>query len=200
MPKRISTAIFLAILLLPVMAGDWRHRVDSLQDLLTNETSDTNRINIYLRLNTILLSNEPEQAMEYAVSAYQLSTEINYNPGIVKSMLQQCDFYIIVGEYNTALEMAYKALELAEPDPRLQAWCHNRIGTVHDAVGNSEETLLHNKKSLHFSSILGDSGSIIVDIHNIGRVYTDLGHYDSALYYLRIANKYEINHKGRPDP
>ena len=119
---------------------------------------------------------------------------------MVRSILKQCDFYSQIGEHNTAIELAYNALNIAGNNYHLLSLCHNRIATVHSDVGNLYETLEHNKIALHYSQLEGDSAGIMVDLHNLGGSYIMLKMYDSALYYLRITNKYEIAHTGRQDP
>lgn len=181
-------------------ANNWQKSADSLRNLLANEQRDTGKIDLCLALNEILLSNQPNKALEYAIQANKIAEELLDSNRIVLSCLQECDFYSQIGEYSTSLELAYKALNLAVKNNLLLSLCHNRIATVHAGLGNINETIYHNQKSLQYSSSTGDSSLIIVDIHNIGRTYTDLKLYDSALYYLRIANDYEVFHKGRFDP
>jgi signal transduction histidine kinase len=191
------------ILLLPYLSSfsrNWKKSCDSLQNLLTTELTDTGKMNIYLRLSELLIANEPGKAMEFAVQAKNLADKTGDKSGMIQSMLKQCDFYTTIGEYNTALEMAYTALDISKPDESLMGYCHNRIATIHASVNNLEECLYHNKKSLYYSSLDKDSTNIMVDIHNIGRAYSELQKYDSALYYLHLTNNYHLRHKKRPDP
>jgi two-component system, sensor histidine kinase and response regulator len=185
---------------LMLKAEDWHKSVDSLQTVLVQEHTDTGKISIYLKLSEILLRNQPDKALEYVIDAKKIAEELSDSNKMVLCYLQECDFYSQIGEYSTSLEIAYDALNLASNDNLLLCLCHNRIATVHAGLNNFNETVYHNKKSLQYSSATGDSSLIIVDIHNIGRGYTDLKMYDSALFYLRKANRYEIVHKGRPDP
>ena len=200
MPKRTIIISILIFLCSVVKADSWKQDLDSLRQLLTTEVTDKEKMSVYLKMSSLLSAVDPNEAMEYATEAKLLAEKLDDKSGIVRSMLKQCDFYSTIGEYNVSLELAYNALELAKSDDHLRASCHNRIATIHAAVDNNEETLYHNKRALYYSSQEGDSSGIMVHIHNIGRVYTDLNQYDSALYYLRAANQYELDHTGRPDP
>lgn len=200
MLRHLTIVCILSLLSILVKAENWKHNLDSLQNRLKTEMSDKDRITVYLKMSTLLTSNNPSKSMDYAIEAKLLADKSGNINGIVRSMLKQCDFYITIGEYNTSMEMAYEALDIAKPNAYLLSSCHNRIATIHASVNNFKETLYHNRKSLFYSSKTGDSTSIIVDIHNIGRNFTDLKQYDSALFYLRIANKYELDHANRPDP
>jgi signal transduction histidine kinase len=190
----------LTSLTLILQAGSWQKSADSLQLLLAKEKTDTGKIDIFLSLNEVLLSNQPNKSLEYVIKAKKLAEELLDSQRIVLCYLHESDFYSHIGEYSSSLEAAYHALNLASGDNYLLSYCHNRIATVHAGLNNVEETLFHNRKSIQYSSATGDSSLIIVDIHNIGRTYTDLKMFDSALYYLRKANRYELFHKGRPDP
>lgn len=181
-------------------AKGWREEADSLILLLQHETSDTGKVDLCLDINAILQTNRPVEALSYAVKAKKLAEKLQDKETIVLSTLRHCDFYSLIGEYTTSLEMAYNALDIAGNDYILVSLCHNRIATVHAALNNYGKTLYHNKKSLYNSSKSGDSAYIVVDMHNVGLVYINLKKYDSALYYLRKTNEYEISKTGRPDP
>ncbi len=188
------------ICLLPLHAENWTEVADSLQLALSSEQTDSGKIVLNLKLCDILLRNHPDKAFEYASMAKKIAAEAGDTSFIIRSILKQCDFYSQIGEHSTAIELAYNALNIAGNNYRLLSLCHNRIATVHSDVGNLYETLDHNKKALHYSRMEGDSTGIMVDLHNLGGSYIMLKIYDSALYYLRITNHYEIKHKGRPDP
>jgi len=200
MLRPIVSLFILIVFTLPMQAKGWRAEADSLIRILENETSDTGKINLCLDINGLLRTNKPVEAFSYAVEAKKIAEKIQDKKLIVLSILRHCDFYSLIGEYTTSLEMAYDALEIAGEDYKLISLCHNRIGTVHASLNNFGKTLYHNKKSLYNSSKSGDSAYIIVDMHNVGLVYINLEMYDSALYYLRKTNEYEISKTGKPDP
>lgn len=200
MLQRVLHFAVMALLFMPLHAQDWREKADSLIQILEKETSDTSRLDLYLDINALLHSNKPVEAFSYAVEAKQLAEELHDTRSLVVSILRHCDFYSMIGEYTTSLEMAYNALDIAGEDYKLISLCHNRIATVHSFLSNYGKVLYHNKKSLYNSSKSGDSNYIVVDMHNLGLVYTNLEMYDSALYYLRKTNEYEISVSGRPDP
>jgi len=200
MLQRVFSFLVMVFLFIPLQAEEWREKADSLILVLEKETSDTSRLDLCLEINALLHSNKPVEAFSYAVEAKQLAEKLHDNRLLVISILRHCDFYSMIGEYNVSLEMAYNALDIAGEDYKLISLCHNRIATVHSFLSNFGKVLYHNKKSLYNSSKSGDSTYIVVDMHNLGLVYTNLKLYDSALFYLRKTNEYEILTKGRPDP
>jgi signal transduction histidine kinase len=200
MLRPIITFCLLINCLLIIKGSNWQTTADSLRALLNKEETDTGKIELNLSLADVLLKNEPEVSLKYVLNAKTLAEDIPDSNRMVMCYLQESDFYAQIGEYSTSFELAYKGLDIAGKDPYLLAMCHNRIASVHAGLSNYKETLYHNKKSLSYSSASGDSSVIIVDLHNIGRAYIDLKMYDSALFYLRITNQFEISHNHRPDP
>jgi signal transduction histidine kinase len=186
--------------MLVCIAAPWKETADSLEIRLLNEQTDTGKINLNLTIADLLLQNQPEKSLEHALMAKTLAQEISDTNLLVLCILQESDFYSQIGEYTTSMELAYDALDLAGNYNYLLSMCHNRIALVHSGLNNFKEALFYNKKSLFYSNMSGDSSDIIVHIHNIGRAYTDLKLYDSALFYLRKTNTYESLHKKRPDP
>ena len=194
----IWIALFISVF--PLQAEGWKEAADSLLLEFRKEQSDTGKIRLALELSDKLLRNQPDTAFLYATKAKKIAEAIGDTNYIVRSILKQCDFYSLIGEHNKAIELAYNALDIAGTKYNLHSLCYNRIATVHSDIGDFRRALYHNKKALHYSQITGDSSGIMVDIHNIGVSYIELKMYDSALYYLRATNKFEIRHKGRPDP
>lgn len=199
MGKKSSIFCILIGLCISLQGQSWKSELDSIKLVLTTNLSDKERVNTLLDASALLSTIKPGDALEYAIEAYDLARKTNYKSGIVRSMLNQCDFYSIIGEYDVSLEMAYDALKIAD-SASLKSYCHNRIATIHAGMKNHKETLYHNKRALFYSSEMGDSNGIVVDLHNIGTTYIELEQYDSALYYLRFTNNYDIRHRGLPDP
>jgi two-component system, sensor histidine kinase and response regulator len=196
-----SLTILLAFLLIqPICAESWKKTVDSLRNRLNKEESDSGKVSLLLELKDALISSQPEEAYKNAVEARKLAEKIGDTTNIVRSMLGECDYFTRIGEYSSALEISYSALSISHTNIKLLSLCHNRIATIHSVLDNYEEALQHNKMCLKYDVVLNDSNSIAVDIHNIGASFMDLKKYDSSLYYLNIAYRYELQKTGQPDP
>jgi len=197
---RLIAILIFIITLQDVHAKNWQNEVDSLKNLLKKEDTDTGRIAIYLDLKSALLSSRPEEAYKYVLIAKNIARQINDSTRMVYTMLGECDYYTLIGEYATSLEIAYQALNISKSDIKSLAFCHNRIATIHSVLDNKQEALHHNLMCLKYDKILKDSFNTAIDIHNIGASYMDLKVYDSALHYLNLAYNYEMEKTGQPDP
>jgi signal transduction histidine kinase len=190
----------MVIVLDTLLAENWRKEADSLEFLLANEKTDTGKIELYITLNSLLLSNKPEKAFEYALVARKIAEGLNDTARIIRSILRECDFYTQMGDYSVSLENAYHGIDLAGKDKRLLTLCHNRIANIHTYLKNHEEALYHHRKSMNLDKEIGDTENVAIDYCNMGTCFADMSVYDSALYYLRTSNSIVIRHSGRPDP
>ena len=108
------TLIFLFILFFQAVgAKNSGSAIDSLENLLKKTDSSSKKIDLYLALKDKVLSDHPEKAYEYALTARKISEEINDSSRLVKCILAECDYYNQTGEYSSALEKAYDALNIS---------------------------------------------------------------------------------------
>ncbi len=195
-----SISLFTACIFELRAQNNWQKQSDSLEFLLSQGKADTNRIDIYITLSNLLLSNNPENSFNYALNAFKLADKIRDTSRMVTSMLHESDFYNQMGEYSNSLENSYYALDLAGKNKRLLTLIHNRIANAHTYLENYNEAIHHHQLSLNFDIELGDSEDIAVDYCNLGRCYSSIGLFDSALYYLRESNNRALRQSGSPDP
>ncbi len=200
MPKTAVILIFLIFLSGRTLPNESYQKVDSLENELKKPLNDSLKLVTYYRLSTELFNSDLNRAFEYAVQIRKLAEETGNRYYRIQGLLLQCDFYTHIGDYNTAFELAYEALDIAQGYSKLTADSHNRIAIIHAKLGNNLQSLNHNRISFQISSKRGDSAAIMLDLHNMGTDYNELGKYDSALYILRLTNAYEIRNQGHPDP
>lgn len=170
---------------------NWQNRIDSLKILLVQADEDTTRIRLNLDLGNNLLSNLPESSLEYFVKAKELSEQINDTNYLISSMIGISDFYTLVNEYSTSLEIVYQATKLSKNNLNLLAKCHNRLANIYFSLEDYKLSLHHNRISLQLDLERGDYTRVAVDYHNISSYFLEIDNYDSALYYIYKA--YAIN-------
>jgi tetratricopeptide (TPR) repeat protein len=183
-----------------VAQNNWHKESDSLELLLAKEKTDTGKIEIYISLNGILLSNQPKKAFEYAMQALKLAEDIRDTFRIVRCMLVASDFYTQMGEYSASLENSYHALDLSGYKKSMLTLCHNRIANAYSYLKNYHEAVIHHHLSINLDKDLGDTSNISIDYCNLGGCFANMGIFDSALFYLRKANNRVIRLSGHPDP
>ena len=196
-----STGIFILLWAITIQAGavSWTSKVDSLENLIPNEKSDSGKFELYIKIIDDLLNNTPSDAFDYIQKAKNLADQTHDTFQIVRSLTRLSDFYTQMGEYSISLENAYHALDLSKNNKKLQSLCHNRIARIHASLKNFREALEHNRMSMLLYKQIGDTTGMIVDFQNMGSSFLDLKQYDSALYYLRMADSLSIVRTGEHD-
>jgi two-component system, sensor histidine kinase and response regulator len=180
-----------------VRAG-WQENADSLKNLLQQANTDTTKMRLYIELGAEVLSNTPEAAFDYYTTAQKLAEKDSDTNYIVRSMLGICGFYSRVNEYSTSLEIVYKALEMSKSNTKLLAMCYSWLAELHHMIEEYDVALQHNHTALTYDKLNNDSTRMAVDYHNMGTLFLEKDIYDSALYFLKMANTIYIKQKGKP--
>lgn len=193
--------IFVLSIIYPIHSAfpGWQENADSLKNLLQQAASDTLKIRLYLELGKEVLSNTPETSLDYYTSARKLAEKNNDTNFMVRSMLGICGFYSRVNEYSTSLELIYDAMEMSKNNTKLLALCHGWLAEIHHMIEEFDVALQHNRIALNYDRQNNDSNRIAVDYHNLGTLFLEIDDFDSALYFLKIANRLSIKLKGRPN-
>jgi len=89
-------------------------KTDSLRDLLSKESIDTNKVRLAVELAKIVYTNNPDTALQLAQDALYLSRHINYIEGESLSLGILASTFRILGNYPRALELNLQKLQLEE--------------------------------------------------------------------------------------
>ena len=88
-------------------------KIDSLELSIEFTANPQNKIETLLELSSQLKNNNPDKALTYAEKAYNLSESENYDKGILNSLIIQANIYWSITDFETAMEIAEKAKEMA---------------------------------------------------------------------------------------
>jgi CHAT domain-containing protein/Tfp pilus assembly protein PilF len=152
------------------------------------------------------------KAIESFDQALSIHKEVNNRSETAKTLINKGQIYASLGQYQKVLKAAQEALSIAEQvgDKRLTAIALNNIGTshlllndfnaattrleqaltLHRANGDQLEestTLKYHRQSLNIKREIGDRGSEIITLNNIGLVYSAQRQYQLALQQYRSA-------------
>ena len=72
-----------------------------------------NRIDLLNRLANIYTVSEPDQSLEYAHKAYELSKEEDYVDGLARSLVRLAQVYQLTAEYGKSINYADELINLA---------------------------------------------------------------------------------------
>jgi len=183
MQKIITILIFLII---PVMLlAQQNPVVDSLLKVLANAKADTTKASLYYALADQYRNSEPDIARSYIVKGSELSTQLNYKKGIVKSYKMFSALLSYQSKFDSVLYYNKLVLDIARSDKdsfNIGVAFFN-IGAAYRSMSELDSAV---KYTLAGARILEGKGhynieSIIND--GLQTLYMTLGQYDKAIEY-----------------
>lgn len=139
--------------------------------------------NIYLDIE------KREKAISYYKKAIDLFQPISYKMGMAINNNNIGAAWFQLEDYDNALHHYQIASALYDSldDIRGIALINNNIGFSYKRKGLTSLALPYLKKSLELQRELGAEIGFVKSLSNLGSIYTELGDYDSAVYYLDSA-------------
>ncbi len=131
-------------------------------------------------------------ANQYIKKASEIAKSKNDSSAIIRYCDVLADNYMRLSEKNpkaysdTILSIVKDAEKyLNRNNHYLASFFESAYSKVFNTINDFENAILHSKKALNYSIMVGDSANILVACSNIGQDYLDLKQYDSALVYQR---------------
>jgi len=193
---------------MPLFCRSQQQTIDSLERLLPTATTDSARYWITYDLLNIYAYSHYDSALYYTNRALLLAqkngkkineAEALYFKGFLLNRLQMLPQSFQA--FTTALHIAEdprnensfwntRKSEEKDKDYRLQvlARIHNGLGFFLRNAGRAEGAVLHYKKAINLSTLIGDSAGAAISTVNLGGLYLyDLNKPDSALLLEKTA-------------
>lgn len=159
---------------------------DSLIDVLENHQSlDTIRAELLNTIGFETYTTDLELTKKYAEELLELSEQINYEIGIMKSYNLMGIYYDFKGQYNSALEYYKLSLRMAEQLHDISGISAglNNMGMIYEVLGNYPQALHYYQKSLNIDIEEKDFEGIANSYNNIGNLYENLHENTKAMFY-----------------
>jgi adenylate cyclase len=159
---------------------------DSLEQLLTTNIPDTQKVLIMDDLGWMLKTQNPDSARMYLNRALELSEKIEYTTGLSKAWNDLGVVETIHGNYDEA-QVAYEnALQYRETlnDKKGIASVYNNLANVYDSTGDFFNALRQYKASLKVREELKDTARIARLFYNMGDMHERMGNYLEAQDYI----------------
>ncbi|MCB0662136.1 MAG: tetratricopeptide repeat protein [Saprospiraceae bacterium] len=155
---------------------------DSLEQLLTTNIPDTQKVLIMDDLGWMLKNQNPDSARMYLKRALDLSEKIGYTIGLSKAWNDLGVVETIHSNFDAAQEAYENALKIRESlnDKKGIASVYNNLANVMDSKGDFLEALKQYKASLKVIEELGDTARIARLYYNLGDLHERMGNYLEA--------------------
>lgn len=159
---------------------------DSLEQLLTTNIPDTQKVLIMDDLGWMLKTRNPDSARMYLQRALDLSEKINFTTGLSKAWNDLGVVETIHGNYDEARAAYENALRYREAlnDQEGIASVYNNLANIFDSKGDFFNALRQYKASLKVRQELKDSVRIARLYYNMGDMHERMGNYLEAQDYI----------------
>ena len=186
---------FFLLLLLPAFLQAQTNSVDSLQQLLQTQKSDTGRVILLNQISKLSLLNQPATALTLSQQALALAKKTGFKKGEAMSFNRMANVFTLTGNYPKSLELHLEALKIAEAinDKEMIAIAMGNIGSDYAYQGNHRSAVDYSLKTLALTLRLHDTSVTINMLANLGDSYEKLNMLDSARMYSNQA--YDLSMK-----
>ena len=176
----------LPLIFLGSLTNSIAQEIDSLWRVYQNESQpDTNRLSAIYDIAWGYVSSNPDTAIVIAKEQLLLSQKTKQKAYEAKAYNAIGRAYMNKGDYPTALDNHFKALELREAlhDKKGMSGSYNNLGVVYDCQSNYPKALEYYLKALKIRLELKDMQGLGASYNNVGVVYENLSNFPKALEY-----------------
>jgi signal transduction histidine kinase len=166
-----------------------KSKTDSLQNLLSIEKIDSNKVILMWKLADVVSNYNPERAVVLSRQALLLADSIKYVEGQSRSLGVMANTFIKQGNYPRALEYQLKKLQIEEKrnNPRNLASVLMNIGVAYIYQEEYRKSLEYYSKSDGVINAFKLDDLTYYSALNLGDVYDRLNVSDSAYLYFSRA-------------
>lgn len=149
------------------------------------QLSPQEEINSLLQLSDSLLTSYPDQSLDYAEQAYQLSEKQEYDQGKLMAMIRLADIYWEKTDLKTALSLAEEAkiLSLKLDNQKEYAEAILIISKAYTDLGEYDKSSEMNFEALKIFEKVNNKIGVGKALNRIGYVYFEQENYNKALEY-----------------
>lgn len=184
-----KTLYLTTFLFFPFLVTAQNTEIDSLKSTITINTSDSVKIDLYLKIAQLYNQTNPDSTEHYALLAKDLSEQIEHPYYSAYSWNIVAAAYLRIGSYGrglSALQEAQKYAELLSDEHiTLKAQILRSLGNIYFIQYKYEEALLFYNESLELFEKDNNIAGIGFIYNNFANVYYETFKFDSALMYYK---------------
>ena len=164
-----------------------RKKIDDLHNQLAIAKDDTSRIKVKIDLCSLHRLGNTDSSVLYGQEALKESQQINYPAGEILALGFMSVNLEGMGNYSKALEMAFKALQIAKDNDleKLTSPALNAIGETYTILKDYHRALYYLKKQQAIPGGEINSEGMAYSLKDIGVVFEEMNQLDSAKHYLQ---------------
>ncbi|NUM49785.1 MAG: tetratricopeptide repeat protein [Flavobacteriales bacterium] len=163
--------------------------LDSLITLTNSDATDTQKLNVYIKLASTLLNNNNKQSLEYGKKAFKIARSINSKKGMSDALNGLGNVYYALGEFVYAKSCFENAQLIAEKEnfKLVLANAYSGLGLVYLTQSLYPKALEYFFNALRINEEINNDQGILNNMGNIGIVYNEEKNYTKAIeYYTNV--------------
>lgn len=184
--RKFYTFLFTSFILSAVNCAGQKNITDSLVKILSNEKTDTVRLNILNQIADACINYNPDSALLLSKNVLNVARQIKYHKAEKMALKILANTFIKIGNYPKAMEAHLDALKIAEKEnnSRGMAVAYINIGSVYIYQEQYKEGLPYYLKADSIIKINNITDLKYYTQLNIGDVYDRLNLPDSSFKYF----------------
>lgn len=191
----IFSTVLIFFLKANLSLGQSNAYLDSLERELSGKKPDTVRVRLLLSLANSYTFKNFNKSLAYAREATLLADQTNNNDLKLKAHRDLGLIFSLGGDYTSALSHETIALQLGieKKDSTAIGNSYSNIGNYYYEIGVYDDAYFYltTAYSILNKGIISKADSILMNIviHNVGRVFKEMGQYETSLQHLRLAQR-----------
>lgn len=163
--------------------------LDSLLDVTAKQENDTNKVNTIVEIATRYLTSEIDKAELYAQNVHDLSSQLNFEPGIADYHFLKAASFLLKGQVDSAIFHDSRTLELVEEfdDLNRKARYFRAHAIMLKSTGNKSLAVDYYQQSLMMYLQTGNRKKVAVLYNSLGTILLSSADYDSAIVLFHKA-------------
>lgn len=172
--------------------------LDSLERQLAIKMHDTARVSLLLSLANSYTFKNFKKSLAYAKEATLLADQTNDQDLKLRAHRELGLIFSLGGDYTSALSHETLALQLGidKKDSTEIGRSYSNIGNYYYEIGVYDDAYFYltTAYSILNKGTISKDDSLLMNIviHNVGRVFKEMGQYETALQHLRLAQKVSL--------
>jgi tetratricopeptide (TPR) repeat protein len=187
MPQK-GILLFL-LLLLSCPGFSQQHETDELIARLETAPDDISRVNLLIRLSTLLGESDYSKALYYAQEAQSLAHQLDYSKGVGDAYFVRSRVYYYKDEYPIAIQYLNQARDIYEKTGSKSGMAdyYFGLGEIERLYGNYLEAVTAYQEAIKLEEQTGDTQGASICFNSLAVVHIKQKNFGIAMQYARKA-------------
>lgn len=170
---------------IPKVVFAQHNKLDSLQQILSKDENDTNRVKTLCEIAQIYTRGNSKKSISYVDKALSLSRKIGWRRGEAMAFRVKGILFTKGGNYKDALNLYQQSTVIYREENNISAiiLIHNNMMDLYDRQALYKKALKHGQRALTLAKQINDKEGLSNTYNHLGVIYKNQGIYDKAISF-----------------